>query len=205
MSVIVFAERVQRVHDALTVAGVPFAFGGALALAYYVDEPRATNNIDINMTFDNDAVSVDRVKNALQGIVTFTDAQSEAMLRDGQARTYWDTFAMNIFFSIHYFHDEVMDKVQWVPFAGRIIPIIDSNHLAVLKALFNRPKDWVDIQEMAYANKIQRAPVMVWLRDILEDPNDDRPQRIADLKYVRDSELTAKNLFRALPGRIDES
>ena len=58
---------------------------------------------------------------------------------------------------------------------------------------------------MACANKIQRARVMVWLRDILEDPNDDRPQRIADLKHVRDPEPTAKNLFRASPGRIDES
>jgi hypothetical protein len=195
MNVISFTERVQRVHDAFTSAGVPFAIGGALALAYHVDEPRATNDIDVNVMLNNHVTSLAFVAQALEGIVTFSDAQREAALRDGQVRTYWDSFAIDIFFSIHHFHDDLTDKVQRVPFAGRTIPIISSSHLAVLKALFNRPKDWVDIQEMAYVETFQRARVMVWLRDILSDPNDDRPQRIADLNYVRERDQTAKNLF----------
>ncbi len=40
------AERVAAIDDAL--AGVPHAFGGALALAYYA-EPRATIDIDVNV------------------------------------------------------------------------------------------------------------------------------------------------------------
>lgn len=38
-----------RVHDALDSAGLSHAFGGALALAWCVPEPRATADIDLNV------------------------------------------------------------------------------------------------------------------------------------------------------------
>lgn len=198
-----FAQRVVAVHDALTMSGIPFAFGGALALAYHVPEPRATNDIDVDIDIELNRESIDRLQSALVGIVEFTDNDIELFLRDGQARTYWDDFALDIFFSVHYFHADAIDKIKWVSFAGRTIPILSATHLAVLKAMFNRPKDWIDIQEMAYLESFSRLRVMTWLRELLDDPTDDRPVRVAQLRSIRENDPTAKRLFKPLDGPID--
>ena len=42
-------EKIVEVHRGLTRVGIDHAFGGALALAYYTDEPRATADIDLNV------------------------------------------------------------------------------------------------------------------------------------------------------------
>lgn len=188
----------------MTAAGIPFGFGGALALAYHVPEPRATNDIDVDVTLELTPESIRRLERALVGMVTFSDTQVESMLRDGQARTYWDEFAIDIFFTVHYFHEDAMDKLLWVPFADRTIPIISAAHLAVLKALFNRPKDWVDIQEMAYLESFPRLRVMVWLRELLTEGADDLVERIGSLKYTRPADPVATKMFKSLPGRLDE-
>ena len=39
-------------HAALAEAGIGHGFGGAIALAYAVDEPRATVGIDLNISGD---------------------------------------------------------------------------------------------------------------------------------------------------------
>ena len=200
-----FSQRVVAVHDALTASGIPFAFGGALALAYHVPEPRATNDIDVDIHLELTRESIDSLQLALTGIVEFTNEDIELFLRDGQARTYWDDFAVDIFFSVHQFHDDAMSKIKWVPFSGRMIPILSATHLAVLKALFNRSKDWIDLQEMAYVESFPKLRVMTWLRELLDDPSDDRPVRIAALRSQRESEPVAKRLFRPLSVPIDET
>jgi hypothetical protein len=48
------AEQIVAVDEALTAAEVPHAFGGALALAYHIAEPRATVDIDVNIWVDVD-------------------------------------------------------------------------------------------------------------------------------------------------------
>ena len=42
-------EKVGAIHSALTEADLPHAFGGALALAWCVGDPRATIDVDINV------------------------------------------------------------------------------------------------------------------------------------------------------------
>jgi len=44
-----FTQRIIVPHEALKAAGVPHAFGGALALAWCTGRPRATIDIDINI------------------------------------------------------------------------------------------------------------------------------------------------------------
>ncbi len=41
-------EKVVALSDALTTAGVPHAFGGAIALAYCTEDPRGTRDVDVN-------------------------------------------------------------------------------------------------------------------------------------------------------------
>ena len=42
-------ERIVDVCEHLDRAGLPWALGGALALAYATEEPRATRDIDVNV------------------------------------------------------------------------------------------------------------------------------------------------------------
>jgi hypothetical protein len=49
----------------------------------------------------------------------------------------------------HPFHDEVSQEVRWVPLAGVEIPVLSCRSLVIFKALFNRTKDWADIEAVA--------------------------------------------------------
>lgn len=42
-------DKLYAIHDSLTVAGHAHAFGGAIALAYCVEEPRGTRDLDVNI------------------------------------------------------------------------------------------------------------------------------------------------------------
>ena len=45
--------------------------------------------------------------------------------------------------------EAVARGVTWVPLAGRKIPVLDCASLVVFKALFNRTRDWADIEAVA--------------------------------------------------------
>ena len=47
------APKIVSLHEMLDSAGVPHQFGGAIALAWYRN-PRATTDIDINLTLPRD-------------------------------------------------------------------------------------------------------------------------------------------------------
>lgn len=53
------AGKLLAIHHALDRGGIPHAFGGAIALAYLIEEPRATKDINVNVF--SPAGHVDRV------------------------------------------------------------------------------------------------------------------------------------------------
>jgi hypothetical protein len=60
-----------------------------------------------------------------------------------------------------------------VPFGTTTIPILAVEHLLVCKALFNRPRDWVDIDAVVEAGThIRRSDARNWMRRLAgaEDP-----------------------------------
>ncbi|HVW81151.1 MAG TPA: hypothetical protein VHB69_09465 [Mycobacteriales bacterium] len=48
-------------------------------------------------------------------------------------------------------------------FGGRTIPIVSATDLSVLKALFDRPKDWVEIGEMLAYGEVDAGEVRTWM------------------------------------------
>lgn len=155
------AQRLLHVHDSLSHAHLPHAFGGAIALAYCTEEPRGTRDLDVNVFVSPD--QADKVLAALPPDVTVADADIQAAQRDGQVRVWWEDTPIDLFLDIHRFHAEVAAEVRLVPFEGRTIPVLGCNALAVFKALFDRTKDWADIEEMAAAGAldIERAQASV--------------------------------------------
>ena len=91
------AERVVAIHTALHDAGVPHAFGGALALAFHIAEPRATRDIDVNVFVDEGRAR--EVLELLPAGVSWSDADLDAIERDGQVRLFWDDTPVDVFFA----------------------------------------------------------------------------------------------------------
>ena len=170
---------VLAVHDALDDAGIGHAFGGAIALAYAVGEPRATIDVDVNVFVDAQRARI--AFDALPPHVTWTADDVAAAVRDGQVRGWWDQGPLALFFAYHRFHEHAAGTVQVVPFADRMIPVLGPEELAVFKAFFDRTKDWADIEAMVEADSFDAAAVRRWLVDLLgeDDPRVERLDRVS--------------------------
>lgn len=177
-------DKVTAIHQALGAAKVPHAIGGALALAYYA-EPRATIDVDINVF-----VHTDRwpdVCNALAPLGIDVEIDQEELERDGQVRLWWDRNPVDLFFSYDPFHDEMRRSARKVPFNEGTISILSPEHLAICKAMFDRPKDWLDIEQMLVATSpFDLAEVKEWLTRMVGQDN----PRMGRLREI-ESRLTA--------------
>lgn len=174
MRALTLAQRVLALESAL--AEVPHAFGGALALAYYAD-PRATIDIDLNVFVPPDRFEDVARPLARLGAAADSPAIETLVRRDGQARVMWDATPIDLFFSYDPFHDAAGRARHSVPFGDGTIPVLAAAHLIVCKVVFNRPKDWVDIDAMVAAGaEIDTAEVLRWVARIVgdEDPRYDR-------------------------------
>ena len=170
-------EKILAVHDAL--GALPHAFGGALALAYYA-EPRATIDIDLNVFVPPTQAA------AVLGVLAPLGVHGSIELApaDGQVRLWWGNNPVDLFFSYDRLHDAAAKAVRTVPFAETAIPILSANHLVVFKTVYDRPKDWVDIEAMREADDdLDIAEILRWVGRICGD-TDRRYDRIAAVLTV---------------------
>ena len=171
-------EKIVALHAALDAAPgrVAHAFGGAIALAYYA-EPRATIDIDLNVFVPELRADDVMFLIAPLGIT----GSVEHVVRDGQVRLWWEDTPVDLFFSYDRFHDAAATAVRVVPFAETTIPVLSADYLVVCKTIFNRPKDWVDIDAIREAaTALNAAEILRWVGRIAGD-NDPRYERIAAL------------------------
>ncbi|MGO9488076.1 MAG: hypothetical protein ACLQBB_03495 [Solirubrobacteraceae bacterium] len=178
------ADRMLAVHDALSSAGFPHAIGGAIALGYCTLEPRGTQDVDVNVF-----VPPSRTREVLAALpdgVRVTGRDLEVAERDGQVRLFWDATPIDLFFSVLPFHDEVERNIRHVSFGDRTIPVLDCTGLAVFKALFARPRDWVDIEAMIEARSLDTGEASRWIREMLGD--DPRIEQLEALQGARRSQ-----------------
>jgi hypothetical protein len=174
------AERVVAIETALHDAQVPHAFGGALALAYHIAEPRGTRDIDVNVFVD-----VQRARSIFELLpdgVSWSDADLELIARDGQVRLFWDDTPVDLFFATHRFHHYAGSNVEEVPFDSTSIPILSATDLTVFKAFYDRTKDWADIEAMLDAETVDTHTALGWLVDVVggDDHRVSRLRRLLD-------------------------
>lgn len=168
------AERLLAIHESLTSGGVDHAFGGAIALAYWTLDPRGTSDIDVNVF-----TPADRCRSALAALpegVAYDEGKIEAILRDGQTRLWWDGTPIDLFFDYLELHAEAARHRRMVPFAGAEIPVLGPVVLAVFKAMFDRTRDWADIEAMLVAQTLDVDAVQEDLGRLVgrDDPRLDR-------------------------------
>jgi hypothetical protein len=173
------ASKIVAVHEMLDSMRVAHQFGGAQALAWYRN-PRATTDVDLNVTVA--PANAEPILGAIAYLgVTVSEPDRAAIRRDGQARLEWDGSYLDLFFATLDFHEEMARRARQVSFGPVQIPILSPEHLIVCKAVFDRPKDWVDIEEMvAWGTEIDEPEVMRWIAEILGAGSEQRA-RLAEL------------------------
>ena len=171
------AEKIRYLVGRLDAADIPYLIGGALALAYHVAEPRATQDIDIQVYPPAD---LDHLLAALPDDVAVSETDRRGLERDLQIRLWWDRTPLDLFLPADPFHEVMRQRADRVPFPGLTNPlsIVSATDLTVLKALFDRPKDWVDIADMVAFGSVDVADAARWLREFGQD---DRARRLLAL------------------------
>ncbi len=169
-------EKVLGIDGALSAGKIAHAFGGALALAYYV-EPRATIDVDVNVFVSpSDA---DRVQAALESLGVQPHPDRAALERDGQARWRWDKTPVELFLDNDPIHSAMRRAIRLVPFGEERIPILAPEHLLLCKVAFDRPRDWIDIEQMLLLSPdLDGQEIDLWLDRTLP-AKDPRRKRIA--------------------------
>jgi hypothetical protein len=171
-------EKVLALHEQLTRAEIPHAFGGALALAYYA-EPRATIDVDLNLFVS--PTSYPEIERELANIGVGDGVKPEIVERDGQCRLRWGNTPIDLFFAYDAFHEAMRRAVRSEPFGETRIPILAPEHLLVCKTIFNRPKDWLDIEQMIVCvEELEIVEICTWLERIIE-AEDPRRKRLDHL------------------------
>lgn len=162
------SEAVVPIAVALEQRSVPYAFGGAVAYAFHA-QPRATTDIDINIFVpETESAGVLRALSSI-GVVVDIERDEARIRRDGQIRLRWEPFPVDLFFANFVFLVEAGERIQFVPYQGREIPILSAEDLAVCKIAFNRDKDWLDLREMLQIQRerLDLVHIRRWLDHIL--------------------------------------
>jgi hypothetical protein len=169
------ADQLVAIHASLTEGGVEHAFGGAIALAYWVEDPRGTNDIDVNVFVAPQ--DCERILAALPDGVAYDDDDVATIKRDGQTRLWWDGTPIDLFFSNLPIHHEAARHSSEVPFEGVQVPILGPAELALFKAIFDRTQDWADIEAMLLAQTLDAVALRARLVEFLGEED----QRLARL------------------------
>lgn len=172
------ADKVVAIHERLRTARIGHAFGGALALAYYA-EPRMTIDVDLNVfVAPNEHAAV---RAALAPLGVAGDVDPAALVRDGQCRWWWGRTPVDVFFAYDELHEAMRRAVRTVPFGDATIRVLAPEHLTVCKAVFDRPKDWLDVEQILVCEAdLDVAEVERWLARIA-GLADHRTQRFGEL------------------------
>jgi hypothetical protein len=153
-------EKILALHRGFAAAKIAHAFGGALALAYYA-EPRTTIDVDLNVfVAPAEYAAVDAALTPLGA----EPIDARTVRRDGQYRSHWGRTPIDLFFAYDDLHTAMRRQTRMVPFGEDRLPILAPEHLLVCKALFDRPKDWLDIEQILICTEnLDREEIRSWL------------------------------------------
>ncbi len=181
-----FVDRVVVLHGALVDLETPHAFGGALSLAYHAT-PRGTVEIDLNVFLPPNDASL------LVDALGFLGVEPPA-LSEGPAipiagiQCPWEDTHIDLFFSYDVqFFESVRSRVEVHAFedsSHRLhdLPFLSAEDLCIFKIIFNRQKDWADIEAMIEETPLNEQYVQTWLlhlRGETEWPKIRRFQRLS--------------------------
>jgi hypothetical protein len=171
------AQAAQRIADSLEAGGVPYAIGGALALAV-AGVPRGTADVDVHVFVDVDRM--DTMLDALNGLGIEIDrpAARKRAREEGMFIGRWDGMRIDVFLpSIPFSNEAARTRVRLTDAEGWSGWFLSAEALAVFKLLFFRGKDLVDLERLVAVNShLDHAYVRRWTVDMMGE-DDDRVRR----------------------------
>ena len=166
----------RKIADALEEVGIPYAIGGAIALAYWAP-PRGTVDVDLNIFVGPDkpkqvAAALDvlgSVGVVLDRVVAWNQVKEGGRVRGWVGRTAVDSF----FDSID-LHKSAARRVVLRPLVGRPAHILAAEDLVVLKLLFFRGKDILDVERIVamQGSTLDRKYIRTWLVECMGEDDD---------------------------------
>ena len=178
-----FPDKILSLDRVLKEAGIPHAFGGALAVGFY-GEPRATGDIDINVFIPTEDWLP--LRDALTPLQIEAEVNERELRGTDQLRLEWGGTPVHLFFSCDSLHEQMCRKLREVPFNGEAIPLVAPEHLVIRKVVLDRPKDWHDIEQILVASSpLMLDEVNEWLR-LIAGAGDARMARFSEIEAALD-------------------
>jgi hypothetical protein len=175
------AEAAQLIAAALEASSIPYAIGGALALAV-AGVPRGTADVDINVFVSSAALGT--VLEVLKAIGMDLDYQAAQAQIDAQGMFVgrWDGMRIDVFFpSIAFSEEAERTRVRLTDQTGWSGWFLSAEALAVFKLLFFRGKDLVDLERLVAVRPELDCPYIRRWIVIMMGEDDERVQRWDDL------------------------
>lgn len=170
-------EIARRVADALEVAGIPYAIGGALALGVWA-VPRATNDVDINLFVP--ATILAPALQALRGVGCEFDEDRvlQSAVDRGDLEVRLERMRVDIFVLSIPLSESARDRARQAVLLGRPAWFLAPEDLAAFKFLFFRTKDILDVERLVafLGQDFDRDYVRRWLVDLVGE-DDERVSR----------------------------
>jgi hypothetical protein len=122
------------------------------------------------------------VQDALAPLGVDVKADEGKLQTEAQVKLAWNGNPLHLFFSQDALHEEMARKVRNVSFedTGTIIPLAAPEHLVIRKAMLDRTKDWIDIEQIfAATSPLDFQEMEAWLEQMAgtDDP------RLAKLRH----------------------
>ncbi len=136
----------RRIADALERAKLPYGIGGALALGVW-GFPRATNDVDVNVFVTGDLEPVFAALEVAGCQVDRAMAASAATER-GEFQAWVGPMRVDVFVPSIPFYESVRTRVRQAPLEGRPAWFLSPEDLSVMKFLFFRTKDLLDVERL---------------------------------------------------------
>jgi hypothetical protein len=137
-------SKIMRIAQTLERARIPYAFGGAIALAYYA-APRGTEDIDVNVFLTAEEAGTCWEELERLGIET---PAGDRGLHDHQVVLSWEHTPIHVFLSYDPFHESCKARARRVPFADGEIRILSAEDITIFKVIYDRPKDRAEVREV---------------------------------------------------------
>jgi hypothetical protein len=170
------ADAAQCIAVALDRVGIPYAVGGALALAI-AGVPRGTADVDINVFVSEEQVpDVIAVLDSLG--IEIPDAAADQARQRGMFVGRWDGMRIDVFLpSIPFTLEAERTRIRVTDDAGWSGWFLSAEALTVFKLLFFRGKDIVDLERLvAVRPELDASYVRRWIVDMMGE-DDERTRR----------------------------
>jgi hypothetical protein len=178
------AEAAQRIADSLEESQVPYAIGGALALAI-AGVPRGTADVDLNVFVPESRVGEAIAALTRVGVDIDTQTATEHARAQGMFIGRWEGMRIDVFLpSIDFSWEAERTRIRVTDESGWSGWFLSAEAITVFKLLFFRGKDVVDLERLiAVRPELDRGYVRRWIVEMMGE--DDERTRTWDQLVAR--------------------